>query len=87
MSRENVELVQEALGRTAPTGVPPWDVLHEDIEVRDHDILDASEYRGHAGFAHWLEDWSSAWSEPRSRRRARRHGRRTPPFLPKIGSR
>jgi ketosteroid isomerase-like protein len=63
MSQENVELVQEALGRFAATGEPPWDALHEEIEVHDHDIMDAGEYRGHAGFGRWLEDWAAAWSE------------------------
>ena len=63
MSQENVELVQGALERFAATSEPPWDVLHEAIEVHDHDIMDASEYRGHAGFGRWLEDWAAAWSD------------------------
>jgi ketosteroid isomerase-like protein len=37
-------------------------MLHEEIEVHDHDILDAGEYRGLAGFGRWLEDWAAAWS-------------------------
>ena len=45
------------------TGEPPWDVIAEDVEVRDHDIMDASDYRGHAGFGRWIQDWSAAWSE------------------------
>ena len=45
------------------TGEPPWDALHPEIVVHDHDIMDASDYRGHAGFGRWLEDWSAAWSE------------------------
>jgi ketosteroid isomerase-like protein len=63
VSQENVNLVRESLARNAADGEPPWDALHEQIEVHDHDILDAGEYRGHAGFARWLEDWSAAWSE------------------------
>ena len=63
MSQENVELVREAIERTMVDGEPPWETLHEEIEVYDHDILDAGEYRGHPGFARWLEDWSAAWSE------------------------
>jgi ketosteroid isomerase-like protein len=63
MSEENVELIRGVLERFVSTGEPPWDVLHEEIEVHDHDIMDADDYRGHAGFGHWMEDWSSAWSE------------------------
>jgi ketosteroid isomerase-like protein len=60
---ENVEIVKDALERFAITGEPPWDAIREDVEVHDHDIMDASEYRGHAGFGRWMEDWSAAWSE------------------------
>jgi ketosteroid isomerase-like protein len=37
--------------------------MHQQIEIHDHDIMDAGEYRGHDGFRRWLEDWSSPWSE------------------------
>jgi ketosteroid isomerase-like protein len=37
--------------------------MHEAIEVHDHDVIDADEYRGHAGLRRWFEDWSSAWAE------------------------
>ena len=47
----------------ATSGEPDWDGLHEDVEVYDHDIMDAGDYQGHAGFARWMEDWASAWSE------------------------
>ena len=40
-----------------------WSTTAEDIEVHDHDIPDAGVYRGHAGYAQWLEDWAGAWSE------------------------
>lgn len=63
MSHENVELVQEALEQFIATGEPPWAALHDEIEVHDHDIMDAGEYRGHEGFGRWLEDWAIAWSE------------------------
>jgi len=63
MSDENVNMVRRALERFIATGEPPWDALHEDVEVHDHDIMDAGDYRGHAGFGRWLEDWSAAWSE------------------------
>jgi len=63
MSAENVERVQAALEHFATTGEPAWDGLHEEVEVYDHDIMDAGDYRGHAGFARWLEDWAAAWAE------------------------
>jgi ketosteroid isomerase-like protein len=63
MSQETIGLIQASLERFAATGAPAWDTLHEEVEVHDHDITDAGEYRGHAGFGRWLEDWASAWSE------------------------
>jgi ketosteroid isomerase-like protein len=63
MSQANVELVQEVLvGFDAPDEFR-WDRMHEDIEAHDHDVIDAGEYRGHAGLRRWFEDWSSAWAE------------------------
>jgi len=63
MSAENVARVQDALERFVTTGEPTWEALHPEIVVEDHDIMDAGEYRGHEGFARWIEDWSAAWSE------------------------
>jgi ketosteroid isomerase-like protein len=64
MSHEDVELVREALEQLLGTGEPKWDVIDEEVEVRDHDIPDASEYRGHAGVRRWLfDDWAAAWSD------------------------
>jgi ketosteroid isomerase-like protein len=63
MSQANVELVRKALEHFVETGEPRWGVTHEEVEVHDHDILDAGDYRGHAGFGRWLEDWAAAWSE------------------------
>ena len=63
MSRENVELVRNLSEHFVATGEPAWDMLHEHVEVRDHDIMDGREYRGHADVRRWLfEDWASAWS-------------------------
>lgn len=61
MSQENVKLLQGAMGHFIRTGEPLWDVIHPDVEVHDHDILDAGQYRGHSGYARWLRDWGSAW--------------------------
>jgi ketosteroid isomerase-like protein len=63
VAQENVELVKRLLERFSETGEPAWETLDEAIEVHDHDILDASDYRGHAGVGSWLEDWASAWSD------------------------
>jgi hypothetical protein len=63
MSQENAEFVRAAVERFAATGEPLWDALHTDVEVHDHDIVDAGEYLGHAGFGRWLEDWAAAWGE------------------------
>ncbi|GAC1436013.1 MAG: hypothetical protein NVSMB51_06550 [Solirubrobacteraceae bacterium] len=63
MSQANVELVQRSLEHFAETGEPLWEDMDGALEVHDHDIVDAGTYRGHAGFARWLEDWMSAWSE------------------------
>jgi ketosteroid isomerase-like protein len=63
MSSENVKLIEAALGEFASSEEPAWQVLGDEVEVHDHDIMDAGEYRGHAGFGRWLEDWASAWSE------------------------
>ena len=63
MSQENVELTRQAFAVWGETGEPDWRQMHEQVEIYDHDIMDAGEYRGHEGFRRWLEDWSSAWSE------------------------
>jgi ketosteroid isomerase-like protein len=26
-------------------------------------VMDAGEYRGHSGFARWLENWGAAWAD------------------------
>jgi ketosteroid isomerase-like protein len=63
MSAQNVELVRGSFEHFVATGTPRWSALHEDIEIHDHDMLDAREYTGHAGFQRWLEDWAAAWSQ------------------------
>jgi ketosteroid isomerase-like protein len=63
MSQANVELIQRMLGHYAETGQPDFSLIHDDVEVHDHDILDAGDYRGHDGLTRWLMDWASAWGE------------------------
>jgi ketosteroid isomerase-like protein len=65
MSQENVEVVRRFLEGFVATGEPAWSALDEAIEVHDHDILDAADYRGHAGVRRWMADWEAAWSEYR----------------------
>jgi len=62
MSRENVERIRASFEHFVATGEPQWEITSEEIEIHDHDIPDASEYRGHAGYVRWLEGWASAWS-------------------------
>jgi ketosteroid isomerase-like protein len=62
VSDANVELIRDALQTWRRTGEPAWELTHPDVEVRDHDIMDAGEYRGHEGVARWLVDWGTAWS-------------------------
>ena len=56
MSEENVDIVRDLLERFMQGDVV-WDAFDPQIEVYDHDILDAGEYRGHAGVLRWIEDW------------------------------
>jgi ketosteroid isomerase-like protein len=62
VSDANVELIRDALQTWRRTGEPAWQLTHPDVEVLDHDIMDAGEYRGHEGVARWLVDWATAWS-------------------------
>jgi ketosteroid isomerase-like protein len=58
MSQENVEIVRQAL-ESFVAGKIIWETMDEEIEVHDHDILDAGQYRGHPGFTRWVEDWGA----------------------------
>jgi ketosteroid isomerase-like protein len=58
MTQENVTLVRRLL-ECFIAGEVLWDALDEAIEIHDHDILDAGEYRGHAGVMRWVEDWGA----------------------------
>jgi ketosteroid isomerase-like protein len=63
MSQDHVELAGRAVEHFMQTGEHTWELIDEKVEVHDHDILDAREYRGHAGWARWFEDWGAAWAE------------------------
>jgi hypothetical protein len=80
MSQENVQLVQKSLERFAISGEPPWDRFHEHVEVYNHDIMDAGDYRGHAGVARWLDELGTvvlnSVSVPRTARECTAEGKR-----------
>jgi ketosteroid isomerase-like protein len=63
MSRQNVDAVRRLLEHFMATMEPEWALLDAEVEVHDHDILDAGDYRGHEGFGRWLEDWGAAWEQ------------------------
>ena len=63
MSQENVELAQKAFAHFEEVAAPDWSLLDEEIEIYDHDLIDAGPYRGHQGYVRWLQDWLDAWSD------------------------
>ena len=64
MSREIVEAVRASYDAQARGDLEAaLAAADPEIEVYDHDILDAGDYRGFSGYARWLEDFGSAWAE------------------------
>jgi ketosteroid isomerase-like protein len=63
VSEGDIAVVLEALRVWRSTGQPAWALTHPDVEVHDHDLMDAGEYRGREGVERWLADWESAWAE------------------------
>lgn len=63
MSEADVAVVLDSLRIWRRTGEPAWELTDPEIEVHDHDIMDAGEYRGRAGVERWLADWETAWSD------------------------
>jgi ketosteroid isomerase-like protein len=65
MSAENVEIIRRSFELFEATGEIPWELIDDDIEVRDFDLPDAAGdvFRGHEGYARWNALWSSAWEE------------------------
>ena len=47
-------MVRRAAEYFQRTGEPWWEMLDPDIEIFDHDIPDAGEYRGPDGFRAWV---------------------------------
>ena len=63
MSQANVALMNRFYERFLTTGEVPWDMVHERVEVHDHDTPDQGAYLGRDGVERWLQDWSEAWSD------------------------
>jgi ketosteroid isomerase-like protein len=63
MSEQQLDLARRGFDHFVETGEPQWETIGEDVEVYDHDIPDAGDYRGHAGYAKWLSDWGQAWDQ------------------------
>ena len=63
MSAESVATVRAGMEHFFRTGEPAWHTMAADVEVRDHDIMDGSEYHGREGIGRWLSNWSEAWSD------------------------
>ena len=65
MSAENVEVIRRSFELYEATGEIPWELIDDDIEVRDFDLPDAvgEVFRGHEGYARWIALWSTAWED------------------------
>ena len=63
MSQEKVETVRRGFEQFLATGEVPWDLFDESVEIHDHDTPDQTDYRGHEGYARWLEEWGAAWAD------------------------
>jgi ketosteroid isomerase-like protein len=63
MSRQNVESARRGFEHFLRTGEPQWETIDPNVEVYDHDIPDATTYRGHEGYTGWLAGWGEAWSD------------------------
>jgi hypothetical protein len=50
MTHDTVQFARRSLERFL-SGQPDWDELDPDLEIRDHDIPERGEYRGHDGFS------------------------------------
>jgi ketosteroid isomerase-like protein len=59
----NLALIREFYKRYLATGELPRDMVHEEIEVHDHDTPDQGTYWGVAGAERWLADWGEAWGD------------------------
>jgi ketosteroid isomerase-like protein len=63
VSRQDVERVSAAFEYFTRTGQPDLTALSEDVEIHDHDLIDAPEYSGVDGYTRWLANWVSVFAE------------------------
>jgi ketosteroid isomerase-like protein len=63
VSQENVERVRAGLEHFQRTGEPDWAMVSEDVEIHDHDLLDAPAFSGFDGYSEWIGNWASVFSE------------------------
>ena len=62
MSRENVEIARQSYDAYVRGDMEAsLAIIDPEIEIYDHDILDAGEYRGLEGMLRWQADWDSSW--------------------------
>jgi ketosteroid isomerase-like protein len=62
VSLENVEIVRQCYDAYVRGDMQAaLAVVDPEIEVYDHDIPDAAEYRGLEGLLRWQADWESSW--------------------------
>jgi ketosteroid isomerase-like protein len=61
MADEDVEHMRRGVEHFRRTGEALWAELHPDCELHDHDIPDATIYRGHEGWREWTARYSEAW--------------------------
>jgi ketosteroid isomerase-like protein len=61
MSREDVEHMRRGVEHFGRTGEALWAELHPECELHDHDLPDATVYRGHEGWREWVAHYEGAW--------------------------
>src|SRR2546430_17616272 len=62
MSQENVEIVRRSWEAYARGDLEAaFAVYDPEVEIYDHDIPDAGEYRGLEGMLRWQAEWERSW--------------------------
>jgi hypothetical protein len=67
MSRPGALSNLEALSRISEavrtTGEPPEELVWPDVEIHEHELLDAPLHQGLAGWRRWVADWAASFPE------------------------
>jgi ketosteroid isomerase-like protein len=62
VSKQNVEIARQSYDAYVRGDMEAsLAMMDPEIEIYDHDILDAGEYRGLEGMLPWQADWDSSW--------------------------